>query len=109
LSTKNSALAPKKTTAGGTAAAGAITYATIKNVLQKNTCLSCHHPTKRQVGPSYAEVAKRKYSVAQIMSLIRNPKPENWPDFSTPMAPMPQVSSADSRKIAEYIKSLEKK
>jgi hypothetical protein len=43
------------------------------------------------------------------MALIRNPKPENWPDFSTPMAPMPQVSAADSRKIAEYIKSLEKK
>jgi cytochrome c1 len=53
------------------------------------------------------DVAKRKYSVAQIMALIRKPKPENWPDHATPMPPMPQVSNADAKKIAEYIKSLE--
>lgn len=116
VSTKNSAKVPKKTNVParatvGTAGAkpGVITYATIKNILQKNTCLACHHPTKRQVGPSYTDVAKRKYTVAQIMSLIRNPKAENWPDYATPMPPMPQVSTADARKIAEYIKSLEKR
>ncbi|MEP7373161.1 MAG: c-type cytochrome [Chitinophagaceae bacterium] len=111
VSTKNSAAGTNKTggaTARGTSS-GAVTYASVKNILLKNTCLSCHNPTKRQVGPAYVDVAKRKYSVAQIMSLIKNPKPENWPDYSTPMAPMPQVSAADARKIAEYIKSLEKK
>jgi cytochrome c1 len=41
------------------------------------------------------------------MSLIRKPKPENWPDHATPMPPMPQVSDADAKKIAMYIKSLE--
>src|SRR5688500_660933 len=116
VSTKNSAKGPKKTNVPasatvGTAGAkpGVVTYATIKNILQKNTCLACHHPTKRQVGPSYTDVAKRKYTVAQIMSLIRNPKAENWPDYATPMPPMPQVSTVDARKIAEYIKSLEKR
>jgi cytochrome c551/c552 len=111
VSTKNSAAGTNKTggtTAGG-ASSGLVTYASVKNILLKNTCLSCHNPTKRQVGPAYVDVAKRKYSITQIMSLIKNPKPENWPDFSTPMAPMPQVSAADARKIAEYIKSLEKK
>ena len=96
--------------AGGSGARPAvITYASVKNILEKNTCLACHHPTKRQVGPPYVDVAKRKYSVAQIMALIRNPKPANWPDYATPMGPMPQVSNADARKIAEYIKSLEKR
>ncbi|MDB5247244.1 MAG: hypothetical protein JWQ40_1638 [Segetibacter sp.] len=91
------------------AVAKAPTYAEVKNILQKNTCLACHNPTTRQVGPAYVDVAKRKYSVAQIMDLIRNPKPEHWPDYSTPMPPMPQVPDADARKIAEYIKGLEKK
>jgi cytochrome c551/c552 len=98
--------APKSSTKA--AALNAISYADVKNILQKNTCLACHNPTTRQVGPSYAEVAKRKYSVAQIISLIHNPKPEHWPDYSTPMPPMPQVSKADATKIALYIKSLEK-
>ena len=115
VSTKNSAKGPNKTnpasaTAGTIGAKpGVITYATIKNILQKNTCLACHHPTKRQVGPSYTDVAKRKYTVSQIMALIRNPKAEHWPDYATPMPPMPQVSTADARKIADYIKSLEKR
>jgi len=60
------------------------------------------------VGPSFTAVSKRKYSVAQIISLIHNPKPEHWPGFSIPMPPMPQVTNADARKIAAYIKSLEK-
>ena len=44
--------------------AAAITYAGIKNILQKNTCLAFYHPTKRQVGPSYEDVAKRKCTVS---------------------------------------------
>jgi cytochrome c551/c552 len=85
----------------------AITYADVRNLLQKNTCLACHNPNTRQVGPSYKEVAKRKYSVAQLVNLIHNPKPENWPGYSTPMPPMPQVPNAEARKIAEWIKTLE--
>ena len=83
-------------------------YAEVKNLLQKNTCLACHNTNTRQVGPAYKDVAKRKYTVAQIVELIHNPKPENWPDYSTPMPPMPQVPKEEARKIAEWIKSLEK-
>lgn len=90
------------------AAPKTITYESVRAILQKNTCLACHSATKRQVGPSYTEVAKRKYSVEQIVQLIHNPKPEHWPDFSTPMPPMPQVSNADAKKIAQWIKTLEK-
>ena len=97
----------KATTASATTKT-AITYAMIKPLLQKNTCLACHNANSRQVGPAYTDVAKRKYTVAQIVELIHNPKPEHWPDFSTPMPPMPQVPADEARKIAEWIKSLEK-
>ncbi|WPV02635.1 hypothetical protein SNE26_12675 [Mucilaginibacter sp. cycad4] len=84
------------------------TYAEVQPILLKNTCLSCHNATKRQVGPAYVDVAKRKYSVAELIQLIRNPKPEHWPDYSTPMPPMPQVPKDEARKIALWIKSLAK-
>jgi cytochrome c551/c552 len=81
----------------------------VKPLLQKYTCLACHNATTRQVGPAYVEVAKRKYSVDEIVELIYNPKPEHWPDYATPMPPMPNVPKADAQKIARYIKSLEVK
>jgi cytochrome c551/c552 len=84
------------------------TYAEIQPILLKNTCLSCHNATKRQVGPAYVDVAKRKYSVAELIQLIHSPKPEHWPDYSTPMPPMPQVPKDEARKIALWIKSLAK-
>lgn len=98
----------KKPVAKSAATAKVPTYEEVKNLLQKNTCLACHNPNTRQVGPAYKDVAKRKYSVAQIVQLIHNPKPEHWPDYSTPMPPMPQVPKEEARKIAEWIKSLEK-
>jgi cytochrome c551/c552 len=82
------------------------TYAEVQPLLLKNTCLSCHNATKRQVGPAYVDVAKRKYSVNELVQLIHNPKPEHWPDYSTPMPPMPQVTEPDARKIATWIRSL---
>jgi cytochrome c551/c552 len=86
----------------------AAAYASVKPLLLKNTCLACHNPNTRQVGPAYAEVAKRGYSVQQLINLIHNPKPEHWSGYSTPMPPMPQVPNDDARKIAVWIKSLEK-
>jgi cytochrome c551/c552 len=78
----------------------------INSLLAKNTCTACHNPSKRQVGPSYMDIAKRNYSNEQIVELIYNPKPENWPDYATPMAPMPQVPRTEALKIAAYINSL---
>ncbi len=91
-----------------TSATKAPAYDDVKNLLQKNTCLACHNPNTKQVGPAYKDVAKRKYTVAQLVQLIHQPKPEHWPEYSTPMPPMPQVPVAEARKIAEWIKSLEK-
>ncbi|MEO6150486.1 MAG: c-type cytochrome [Mucilaginibacter sp.] len=128
VSTRNSAIVPK---AAGTAKKGvkgqtatiaptaisssgepvmakAPTYKEVQPLLLKNTCLACHNANTRQVGPAYVDVAKRKYSVEELISLIHNPKPEHWPEYSTPMPPMPQVPESEARKIAAWIKSLEK-
>ncbi|MBL0741504.1 DUF7133 domain-containing protein [Chryseolinea lacunae] len=96
------------TTTKTTAAASAKvpTYAEIEPLLVKNTCTACHQPNKRQVGPAFADVAKRKYSNERIVQLIYNPEPKNWPEHETPMAPMPQVPKGEALKIASWINSL---
>jgi len=120
VSTKNSAAtsgtapstkkATTPATKGGAAtkvtSAKAPTYKDVEGILTKNTCLSCHNPTKKQIGPPFAEIAKRKYSAEKIFSLIHNPQPQNWPGYSTEMPPMPQVTKAEAYKIAGYINSL---
>jgi len=78
-------------------------------LLSKHTCLACHKVNERAVGPAYSEVAKRKYTNAQLEALIAEPKPENWPDFATPMAPMSHVPKKDIQKIAAWINNLNKK
>jgi cytochrome c551/c552 len=82
------------------------TYDEVKALLVNNTCTSCHNATKRQIGPAFVDVAKRKYSIEKIVQLIHNPQPQNWPDYSTEMPPMPQVSKSDASKIAAWINSL---
>ncbi|TWF39752.1 hypothetical protein FHW36_105191 [Chitinophaga polysaccharea] len=114
LSTKNSAVKSAAVKAAEAKAAAkeaapatkALTYEQIKPLLNKYTCSSCHNPDKKQVGPGFREVAKRNYSVAKILALIKNPKPENWPGYATPMPPLPQVPQADATKIAVWINSL---
>lgn len=81
-------------------------FEVIKPLLLKNTCTACHNTDKKQVGPSYKEIAKRNYTNRQILELIHNPKPENWPEYATPMPPMPQVPEQDALKIAAWINSL---
>ena len=83
-------------------------YAEVKPLLTQYTCLSCHDPVKRHVGPPYAEVAKRRYSNDKLIKLIHNPEPDHWPDYATPMPPMPDIPAAAMKKIAVWINSLDK-
>jgi len=109
-STKKSMIVPAKTapakTNAATAGKKAPSYAEIEPLLVKNTCTACHQVNKRQVGPAFADVAKRKYSNERIVQLIYNPEPKNWPEHETPMAPMPQVPKTEALKIAAWINSL---
>ncbi|MBO9675196.1 MAG: c-type cytochrome [Sphingobacteriaceae bacterium] len=93
-------------TAAATATTKAPTFKEVEGLLTKNTCLACHNPTKRQIGPPFAEIAKRKYSPEKIFQLIHNPQPQNWPGYSTEMPPMPQVTKVEAYKIASWINSL---
>ncbi len=88
--------------------AGVISTDEAMALLKKHACLACHKVDERAVGPAYTEIAKRKYSNAQIAALVAQPKPSNWPDFSTPMAPMSHVPKGDVLKIAGWINSLRK-
>lgn len=108
LSTKRSAAPkPARTQSKSSASAGPkISYAEIEPLLVKNTCTACHNTTKRQVGPSFVDIAKRKYTNERIVELIYNPEPKNWPEHETPMPPMPQVPKDEALKIAKWINSL---
>ena len=97
---------PKLVEGQAVSMAKAPTYEEVKGLLTRHTCLACHQTNKRQVGPAYADVAKRKYTNDQIVELIYNPKPQNWPEYATEMPPMPQVPKADALKIAAWINSL---
>jgi cytochrome c551/c552 len=111
LSTKRSASAVKAPTKAATKTTASVStktlsYAEIEPLLVKNTCTACHQVNKRQVGPAFSDIAKRKYSNERIVELIYNPEPKNWPEHETPMAAMPQVPRADALKIAAWINSL---
>lgn len=96
----------KTTTPTTTKPTTVLTYKDVEPLLVKNTCTACHQTNKKLVGPSFADIAKRKYSAEKIVNLIYNPQPQNWPDYPTPMAPMPQVPKAEAMKIAQWINTL---
>jgi cytochrome c len=81
--------------------------AEVEALLKKHICLACHKVDARLVGPAYEEVAKKKYSVEEMVELIYTPKPEHWPGYPA-MAAMKQVPKDDATKIAKWINSLAK-
>jgi cytochrome c551/c552 len=98
----------KKPVAKTTSPAKKIDYKMVEPLLQKYTCLACHHPTNKLIGPPYMQVAAKKYTVAQIVQLIQKPNPANWPGYDTKMPSMAHVPANDLTQIAQWIKSMEK-
>ncbi|MEP2024751.1 MAG: c-type cytochrome [Reichenbachiella sp.] len=78
----------------------------IKQLLEKNTCFTCHKQDEKLVGPSYAEIAKRNYSDERIVELIYKPEPENWPEYPAPMIALPHLDKKELLEIAHWINSL---
>jgi cytochrome c551/c552 len=117
VSTKNStatkttkpATSSKTITSKTSTATNAITYNDVKPLLTKYTCVSCHNPNTKQVGPAFVDIAQKKYSIAKMVNLIYNPDPRNWPGYAVAMPPMKNVPKADAEKIAAWIKTMEKK
>jgi cytochrome c len=52
------------------------------------------------------EIAQRKYTKEELITLIKEPQPKNWPDYP-PMAPMQWVNGEELATIADWIASLE--
>ncbi|GAB3694481.1 hypothetical protein GCM10027592_15450 [Spirosoma flavus] len=75
-------------------------------LMTKHTCIACHRPNQRLVGPAYVDVAKKNYSDEKIVELIYKPEPSHWPGYP-PMAPMTQVPKEDAMKLAHWINSLD--
>ncbi|WP_345027440.1 hypothetical protein [Ravibacter arvi] len=79
--------------------------AEVAALMEKNTCSVCHKAGERLVGPPWVEVAKKKYSIDEIVALVHEPKPEHWPDYP-PMAPLAFVTKEDITVIGTWINSL---
>ena len=77
----------------------------MKSLLAKNTCLGCHKMDSKLIGPSFLAIAQRGYSQKELVQLIKEPVPENWPDYP-PMAPMAWVESEQIEAMAAWIASL---
>lgn len=76
-----------------------------EKLIAKNGCTACHSVEQKMVGPAFKEVAKRGYTPDQIVNLIYNPKPANWPDYP-PMTPMTATPKDEALKIAQWITTL---
>ena len=89
-----------------TAATAVADIQDVQKLLDKHTCSACHRPDQRLVGPSYRDIAARKYSVDRMIQLVYTPEPQNWPDYPAPMIGLPHVPKEDLVQIANYINSL---
>ena len=77
----------------------------IKSLLAKSTCLGCHKLETKLIGPSFEEIAARNYNSKEMVALIKQPVPENWPEYP-PMAPITWVAEEDLVTIVKWIGSL---
>lgn len=99
-----SAAAPEAS-ASGAATVSLVPSAEVAELMEKNTCSVCHKVEERLVGPAWVEIAKKGYTIDEIVELVHNPKPEHWPDYP-PMAPLTFVTKEDISKIGTWINSL---
>jgi cytochrome c len=72
---------------------------------QKYSCMACHAPDRKVVGPAYQDVAKKYGSDAEavnkLVASIRNGGAGRWGPI--PMPAQPNLSEADAKKLAEWV------
>ena len=98
-------------------AAFAVSFSTIKaqtaipadinGLLQKHSCYTCHKAEKKMVGPSWSDIAAKKYTAKQFIALVYKPVPSNWSGYVA-MAALPNVPKGDLTKIATWVSTLAK-
>lgn len=85
-----------------------VSFAVGKRLIDLSDCKSCHFPDKKNIGPSYIDIAK-KYptngtNIRMLAEKIVKGGGGVWGEQA--MAAHPQISDADAKTIAEYILSL---
>ncbi len=78
--------------------------ADVQALLDKYGCAACHSMVRKLVGPTWPDIAAKKYSAKRIAQLVAKPEPANWPGM-TPMAPQ-KLPKADMTKIATWLSKL---
>lgn len=78
----------------------------VQALLSKYACTSCHMLDQKLVGPSFVDIAAKKYPEQKMVELIYRPDPKNWPDYPH-MESMPYVPDKVVRKIAKWLVHLE--
>jgi cytochrome c len=72
---------------------------------QKNTCMNCHAPERKLVGPAYQEVAKRyagdAQAVSKLAASIRAGGAGRW--GPVPMPAQPTLSEVEATTLAEWV------
>lgn len=94
--------------AAGLMVAGSAMAAEMPAVAKKNNCTACHNVDKKQVGPSWKDVAaKYKGDAAawdKVATKIKKGGSGAW--GSMPMPANPKISDAEVKEIINFIKGL---
>ena len=80
----------------------------VQALLTKNNCIACHKVEKKAIGPSWAAIAEKKYTVKRFTELIYTPEPANWPTYTPAMTALPNAPKTDLKKIATWVNTLAK-
>ncbi len=79
-----------------------------ERLINKSDCKACHNPTKKTIGPSYVEIAKRypntPENVATLIGKIQNGGSGNWGPVL--MSAHPNLSNSDAEQMVDYILGL---
>ncbi|WP_431112667.1 c-type cytochrome [Variovorax paradoxus] len=72
---------------------------------QKYSCVACHQPATKVVGPSWKDIGARygdgKGTAAQLAASIKAGSSGKW--GSMPMPPQAQVPEADAQLLAQWL------
>jgi cytochrome c len=94
---------------GALMAAGGAQAQDAPALMKRNDCYICHDNEQTKTGPAFADIAAKyrgdSKAIATLTAVVKKGRHGSGP---WPMPPLPQVPSADARKIAEYILSLKK-
>ncbi|MEA2111823.1 MAG: c-type cytochrome [Campylobacterota bacterium] len=74
-----------------------------EQLARKHSCLSCHNPSIKKVGPSLKAIALKHSDATRIMSSIKNGSRGNWKGFKATMPPNSKLTKEELFLLSEWI------